>query len=248
MLFKNKQIVITGGNSGIGQATAKLLVEQGAKVLITGRNQATLDQTVQAIGDNILALQADTAQISDADKLAEYVKTHLGQLDGLFINAGIAQFAPLEAVTEAHFDSLFNTNVKGAFFTLQKLAPLLKDGSSIVLNASVVHHKGFATAGVYAATKAALRSFARTLGAELLPRGIRINVVSPGPIATPIVDRMGLSETQKQGFVDSLIESNPMKRQGTPDEVAQTVSFYLSSASSYITGTELLVDGGFGEF
>jgi NAD(P)-dependent dehydrogenase (short-subunit alcohol dehydrogenase family) len=248
MQFKNKQIVITGGNSGIGQATAKLLVEQGAKVLITGRNQATLDQTVKEIGDNILALQADTAQISDADKLAAYVKTHLGQLDGLFINAGIGQFAPLEAVTEDHFDSQFNTNVKGAFFTLQKLAPLLKDGSSIVLNASVVHHKGFATASVYAATKAALRSFARTLGAELLPRGIRVNVVSPGPIATPIVDRMGLSEAEKEGFVSSIIASNPMKRQGTPDEVAQTVSFYLSSASSYITGTELLVDGGFGEF
>ena len=124
----------------------------------------------------------------------------------------------------------------------------MKDGSSIVLNASVVHHKGFATASVYAATKAALRSFARTLGAELLPRGIRVNVVSPGPIATPIIDRMGLSEAEKEGFVSSIIASNPMKRQGTPDEVAQTVSFYLSSASSYITGTELLVDGGFGEF
>lgn len=248
MQFKNKQIVITGGNSGIGQATAKLLVEKGAKVLITGRNQATLDQTVKTIGDNILALQADTAQISEAEKLADYVKTHLGQLDGLFINAGIAQFAPLEAVTEEHFDSQFNTNVKGAFFTLQKLSPLLKEGSSIVLNASVVYHKGFATAGVYAATKAALRSFARTLGAELLPRGIRINVVSPGPITTPIYDRLGIPEAEKAGWAESMRASNPMKRFGTPEEVAQTVLFYLSPASSYITGTELLVDGGLGEF
>jgi NAD(P)-dependent dehydrogenase (short-subunit alcohol dehydrogenase family) len=248
MQLKNKNIVVTGGNSGIGLATAQLLVQEGAKVLITGRNQASLDQAVSLIGDNILALQADAAQISEAQKLANYAKTHLGSLDGIFINAGIARFAPLEAVDEAFFESQFNTNVKGAFFTLQKLVPLLNEGSSIVLNASVAPHKGMATASVYAATKAALRSFARTLGAELLPRGIRINVVSPGPITTPIYDRLELSEAEKGGWIESMTASNPMKRFGTPQEVAQSVLFFLSPASSYITGTELLVDGGLGEF
>ncbi|MGV3522825.1 MAG: SDR family oxidoreductase [Candidatus Sericytochromatia bacterium] len=244
MTFQNKQILITGGNSGIGQATAQLFVEAGAHVLITGRNAATLEATVAAIGDNVRGLQVDTTDLAALDQLAETVKTEMGQLDVLFVNAGVASFAPLEAVDEHFFDTQFNTNVKGAYFTLQKLVPLIKDGGAIVLNASVVPHLAFPGSSVYSATKAALRSFAKSVGAEVLPRGIRVNVVSPGPIETPIYDRLGLDSAQKSAFQQDMTQQVPMKRFGTAQEVAKTVRFLASDDASYISGAEILVDGG----
>lgn len=243
--FSQQSAVITGGNSGIGLATALRFAQQGARVAISGRNQDTLELALQQLGEQHLAVKADVSQGKDLDVLVEAVKDGFGKIDHLVVNAGIAEFRSIEEVDEDHFDRLFNINVRGAFFTVQKFLPLLNDGASIVLIASAVTAKGFAGTSVYSATKAALRSFARTLSAELLlERGIRINVVSPGPIETPIFDRMGMPDSDKNDMKAGFTQMVPAKRFGSPDEVADAIAFLASKEASYIAGSELFVDGG----
>ena len=242
--LEGKVAVVTGGNSGIGLASAKRLHQEGARVLITGRNAKTLDAAVNAIGAGTLAIQSDVSKIQDIDRLFSVVGSKLGKIDVLFANAGIAKFAPYTASPETLFDELFATNVKGVYFTLQRAIPLLNDGASVILNTSVVASKGTENMGVYAATKAAVRSFARTAATELQSRRIRINAVAPGPIATPIFGRTGLTEEQIEDFKAGISTRVPMRRIGSPEEVASAVAFLASGDASYITGIELNVDGG----
>jgi NAD(P)-dependent dehydrogenase (short-subunit alcohol dehydrogenase family) len=245
--FAGKVAVITGGNSGIGLATAKRFSDEGAKVAISGRSQKTLDEAVKYVGNGILAVKSDVAKLADLDHFYSTVAQKFGKIDVLFVNAGVAKFVPVQNVDEAHYDEIFNINVKGAYFTIQKALPHLNDGASIVLNTSVAGIKGTANASVYSATKAALRSFSRTLTTELVQRGIRINSVAPGPIETPIFGRVGLSKEQVDEFAQNILSSVPLKRFGQPEEVASAVAFLASSDASYITGVELHVDGGMGQ-
>jgi NAD(P)-dependent dehydrogenase (short-subunit alcohol dehydrogenase family) len=242
-----KVAVVTGGNSGIGLATAKRFREEGAKVVISGRDQRTLDEAVKSIGGEVVAVRADVAKLSDLDKLYKTVSEKFGRIDVLFANAGIAKFAPLAESTEALYDETFDINVKGVYFTIQKALPLLNDGASIIINSSVASESGVADTSIYSATKAAIRSFARTLTAELVGRGIRINVVSPGPIRTPIFGRNGLSQEQIDDVARMLVSKVPMNRFGKPEEVADTVLFLASPEASYITGVDINVDGGMGQ-
>lgn len=245
--LKGKVAVVTGGNSGIGLATAKRLQEEGAKVAISGRNQKTLDEAVKTIGNGVLAIQADVAKLTDVDKLYAQVAAKLGKIDVLFVNAGVAKFAPLAETSESIYDEQFDINIKGAYFTIQKALPLLNDGASIIVNTSVVDSKGTAGASAYSATKAALRSLARTAAAELVGRGIRVNAVAPGPIATPIFGKTGLPQEAVDEFAKAAVAQVPMKRFGQPEEVAATVAFLASQDASYITGVEINVDGGMGQ-
>ena len=245
--FEGKVVVVTGGNSGIGLATAKLFHDEGAKVAISGRDQKTLDEAVKTIGAGTLAVKADVSKLADIDKFYAQVSTKFGKIDAIFANAGVGKFAPASESNEAFFDELFDINVKGMYFTLQKALPLLNDNAGIVLNASVVATKGFPGASVYAATKAAVRSLARTFAAELVGRNIRVNVVSPGPIETPIFGRTGMPQAAIDEFANQIKTSNPMKRFGTPDEVGHAVLFLASNEASYITGVDLNVDGGAGQ-
>ncbi len=245
--FDGKVVVITGGNSGIGLATALRLKSEGARVAISGRNQKTLEEARKALGDEVLAIQADVARLTDLDRLYAEVSQKWGKIDVLFVNAGVAKFAPITETPETLYDENFDINAKGAFFSIQKALPYLKDGASIVLNASVVDQQGIPGASTYAATKAALRSFARTAAAELAGRRIRVNAVAPGPIVTPIMGRTGLSKEVMDEFAKQVTEKVPMKRFGQPEEVAGAVAFLASSDASYITGVELNVDGGLGQ-
>jgi NAD(P)-dependent dehydrogenase (short-subunit alcohol dehydrogenase family) len=245
--FAGKVAVITGGNSGIGLATAKRLLEEGARVAIAGRNRTTLDEAARSLGKEVLVVQADVASIPDLDRLYAEVDKKWGKVDVLFVNAGIARFAPLVESSEALFDEIFDINAKGAFFTVQRAIPHLADGASIVLNTSVVDELGFPSASVYSATKAALRSLARTAAAELVGRGIRVNAVAPGPIVTPILGRSGLPSEQVDAFERSMAATVPMRRLGQPEEVAAAVAFLAAPEASYITGIELNVDGGLGQ-
>jgi NAD(P)-dependent dehydrogenase (short-subunit alcohol dehydrogenase family) len=245
--LEGKVAVVTGGNSGIGLATAKRLQDEGARVAISGRNQKTLDAAVKSIGNGVLAVQADVSKLSDLDKLFAAVNQKLGKIDILFVNAGVAKFAPLEAVTEQHYDEQFDINTKGAYFTIRKALPVLNDGASIILNTSVVSHVGVANGTVYAATKAAMRSFTRSIAAELVGRNIRVNAVAPGPIETPIFERTGLPKEALDEFAKTILASVPMKRFGKSEEVAGAVAFLASSDASYITGVEIDVDGGRGQ-
>lgn len=241
--FEGKTAVVTGGSSGIGLATAKRLQDEGARVVVTGRNKELLADAQRELGDEALVLQSDTSNLAEIDALVERVKSSVGPIDLLFVNAGIAKFIPHELVTEQFYDETFAINTKGAYFTVQKFVPLLRSGGSVVLNTSVVDQKGLAGTSVYAASKAALRSLARTLATELLPRGIRVNAVSPGPIATPILDKGGLPPEARSGFEAMVRETNPMKRFGTVDEVARAVVFFAADAT-FTTGAELVIDGG----
>jgi NAD(P)-dependent dehydrogenase (short-subunit alcohol dehydrogenase family) len=245
--LEGKVAVVTGGNSGIGLATAKRLQEEGAKVAIAGRSRKTLDDAVRAIGNGVVAVQADVAKLTDVDKLYAEVSKKLGKIDVLFVNAGVAKFAPLSETSESGYDEVFNINIKGAYFTIQKALPFLNDGASIILNTSVVDSKGFEGASAYSATKAALRSLARTAAAELVGRGIRVNAVAPGPIVTPIIERTGLPKEAIDQFVKETVAKVPMKRFGQPEEVAGAVAFLASQDASYITGVEINVDGGLGQ-
>jgi NAD(P)-dependent dehydrogenase (short-subunit alcohol dehydrogenase family) len=245
--FSGKTVVITGGNSGIGLATAKLFHDEGAKVAISGRDQKTLDEAVKTIGSDVLAVKADVSKLADIDRLYSQVAAKFGKIDGLFANAGIAKFAPVSDSTEQLFDETFDINVKGLYFTVQKALPHLNNNAGIVLNSSVVNAKGSPTTSVYSASKAAVRSLARTLAAELVVRSIRVNVVSPGPIETPIFGRTGLPQAAVDEFANHIKASNPMKRFGTPEEVAHAVLFLTSGEASYITGVDLNVDGGAGQ-
>ncbi len=245
--LEGKVAVVTGGNSGIGLATAKRLQEEGAKVAIAGRSKKTLDEAVKAIGNGVLAVQADIAKFTDVEELYGEVSRKLGKIDVLFVNAGVAKFAPLADTSESTYDEQFDINIKGAYFTIQKALPFLNDGASIILNTSVAGTKGTAGASAYSATKAALRSLARTAAAELVGRGIRVNAVAPGPIVTPIFGKTGLPQEALDDFAKDVLTRVPMKRFGQPEEVAGAVAFLASQDASYITGVELNVDGGYGQ-
>ncbi len=245
--FEGKVAVVTGGNSGIGLATAKRLHDEGARVAISGRSQKTLDEAVEILGKDVLAVKGDVAKLADLDKLYGAVAEKFGKIDVLFVNAGVAKFAPLTAVDEAHFDEMFDINTRGAYFTIQKAVPHLNTGASIILNTSVADGKGIQNGTVYAATKAALRSFARSVAAELVELGIRVNTVAPGPIETPIFGRTGLPKEAIEEFAKDVLSKVPMKRFGKPEEVAGAVAFLASSDASYITGVEINVDGGMGQ-
>jgi NAD(P)-dependent dehydrogenase (short-subunit alcohol dehydrogenase family) len=245
--LEGKVAVVTGGNSGIGLAAAKRLKDEGARVAISGRSKKTLDEAVKILGKDALAVQADVAKLGEIDKLFAAVSEKFGKIDVLFVNAGVAKFVPLNAVTEEHFDEIFDIDAKGAYFTIQKALPYLNDGASIILNTSVAGQKGLANGTVYSATKAALRSFARSVAAELVSRNIRVNAVAPGPIETPIFGRTGLSKEQVDEFAKSIVSQVPMKRLGKPEEVAGVVAFLASPDASYITGVEINVDGGMGQ-
>jgi len=235
--LQGKVAVITGGTTGIGLASAKLFVEEGAYVFITGRRQKELDEAVRAIGSNVTGVQGDVAKLADLDRLYESVNKR-GRIDVLFANAGIGAFVPLGSITEEYFDQTFNVNVRGTLFTVQKALPLLNDGASIILTGSVAGVKGTPAFGVYAASKAAIRSFVRTWTTELKDRGIRSNVVSPGPVDTPILTG------QPPETIARIVSTIPMGRIGEADEVAKAALFLASDDSSFITGIELFVDGG----
>jgi NAD(P)-dependent dehydrogenase (short-subunit alcohol dehydrogenase family) len=236
--LQGKVAVITGGSSGIGFAAAKLFVAEGAHVFITGRRQKELDEAVSAIGGNVTGIQGDVARLADLDRLYEAVNATGRRIDIVFANAGIAEFAALGNITEAHFDTLFSTNVKGVLFTVQKALPLLNDGGSIILTGSVASVKGTPAFWVYGATKAAVRNFVRGWTVELKDRRIRSNVLSPGPIDTPIIGQ------QPQDAIASVLSTIPMGRMGEADEVAKAALFLASDDSTFVTGIELFVDGG----
>jgi NAD(P)-dependent dehydrogenase (short-subunit alcohol dehydrogenase family) len=242
--LEGKVAVITGGNSGIGLATAKEFKNQGARVAISGRDLETLESARKEIGSDVLAVRADTARLGDIENLFATVKNEFGNIDVLFINAGIALFAPVENVTEEFFDRIMDINFKGAYFTIQKALPLLNDNASIVLNSSISAHIGMPNSSVYAASKAALMTLARTLSAELVGRGIRVNAVSPGPVTTPIFNRMDLSPQELEQLATDIQSQVPMKRFGLPEEIAKTVLFLASPDSSFLLGTEIVADGG----
>lgn len=238
-----KVAVVTGGSTGMGLATAKRFVEEGAYVFITGRRQAELEAAVKEIGKNVTAVQSDVSKLEDIDRLYQTVKEKKGKLDIVFANAGVGDFAALSEVTEKHFDKIFDINVKGLLFTVQKALPLLRDGGSIILNASIAGYKGTEGFSVYSASKAAVRAFARSWLLELKSRNIRVNVLSPGPIDTPIFDTLGSAEKAKEfkAFISTQV---PLGRMGNPDEIAGAATFLASADSSFVNGIELTVDGG----
>jgi NAD(P)-dependent dehydrogenase (short-subunit alcohol dehydrogenase family) len=245
--LEGKIALITGGNSGIGFATAKQFVKEGAYVFITGRREPELAAAAKEIGKNVTGVQGDVSNLDDLDRLFAQIKREKGKLDIVFANAGVATYAALGEITEDHYDSIFNINVKGFLFTVQKALPLLPNGASIILNASIVASKGFSSNSVYSATKAAVRSFARTWTTDLKDRRIRVNAISPGPIDTPGLSKLLASSEVGQQRITALATLVPLGRLGTPDEIAKAVVFLASDDSSYITGTELFVDGGFAQ-
>ena len=242
--LEGKIAVVTGGSSGIGLATARRFAAEGAKVVVTGRRQPELDAAVKEIGDGATGVRGDVSKLADLDRLYATVKEKHGRVDVLFANAGGGEFAPLGQITEEHFDKTFNTNVKGLLFTVQKALPLIADGGSVILNASIVSIKGMAAFSVYSATKAAVRSFARTWTTDLKSRNIRVNVISPGPIETPAMDNLGETAEKTQEFKAGMAAAVPLGRLGQPDEIAKAAVFLASDDSSYVTGIELFVDGG----
>ena len=239
-----KIAVVTGGNSGIGLATARRFVDEGAHVFITGRRREELDAAAKSIGRSVTAVQGDVSKLADLDRLYETVKKEKGRVDVLFANAGAASFAPLGQITEEHYDRIFDTNVKGLLFTVQKALPLMPDGAAIVLNASIVSSKGDPAFSVYSATKAAVRSFARGWANDLKGRKIRVNAVSPGPIDTPGVDGLAKTDEERRQFKATLAAAVPLGRLGDPDEIAKVAVFLASDDASYVNGIELFVDGG----
>jgi NAD(P)-dependent dehydrogenase (short-subunit alcohol dehydrogenase family) len=240
--YEGKNVVITGGSTGFGLTTAQLLVDEGARVLITGRDRAALDAARDRLGGNAIAVRSDAALLPDIDALTDRVKAEFGTVDALFANAGVNGFAPFEATSEELFDQLLAINTKGPYFTVQKLAPLLSAGSGVVLTTSVANALGLPTLSAYAATKAAVRSMTRSLARELLPRGIRVNAVSPGPIDSGILEKSMPKEIAEQTKAQ-MATDNPMQRLGTPAEIARAVAF-LAFDATYTTGAELVVDGG----
>ena len=245
--LEGKIALITGGNGGIGLATAKQFVNEGAYVFITGRRDTELAAAVKEIGRNVTGVQGDVANLGDLDRLFAQIKREKGKLEIVFANAGVARYAPLGSITEEFYDSIFDINVKGVLFTVQKALPLMPDGASIILNASIAGSKGLATYSVYSATKAAVRSFARTWTTDLKDRWIRVNAVSPGSIDTPAARDLLASSEVGEKRKKMIADSVPLGRFGTPNEVAKAVVFLPSDDSSYITGTELFVDGGFAQ-
>ncbi len=243
--LEGKIALVTGGSSGLGLATAKRFASEGAKVFITGRRQNELDAAVGEIGQGAVAVQGDISKMADLDRLYEQIKNNAGRLDVLFANAGGGEFLPLGEITEAHVDKWLAINIKGTLFTVQKALPLMPAGASIILNGSMVSIKGLPAFGVYAATKAALRSFARTWAVDLRERQIRVNVVAPGTVVTPAYkNQLGLNDEQIRAMEAQAAATAPLGRAGTPDEIAKVVLFLASDDSSYVNGIELFVDGG----
>jgi len=242
--LSGKTALITGGNSGIGLATAQLFIAQGAHVALAGRDEATLAQAQQALGDKVMTIRSDVSRLADIDRLMAGVQQRWGRLDVLFVNAAIAQPAPFEYVSEAQFDAMTGVNLKGAFFTIQKALPLLGANASVIVTTSIANQMGSPNFSVYAACKAALRSLVQTLGLELIPRGIRVNAISPGPITTPMWGRMGLPSEVEQAATAEVERKSPIKRFGSADEVAKLALFLASDDASYVVGQELVVDGG----
>lgn len=245
--LEGKIALVTGGNSGIGLATAQLFVKEGAYVYITGRRQAELDKAVKTIGSQVKAIRADVSKLPDLDRLFAQIKQEKGRLDVVFANAGQASFVPLGSISEELYEQTFGTNVKGVLFTVQKALPLIPDGGSIILNGSVVSLKGFPASSVYSATKAAVRSFARTWTTDLKDRKIRVNTISPGPIETPIFDTFTKTEEEVKAVKAQFAAGVPLGRMGQPDEIGKAALFLASSDASYVAGAELFVDGGTGQ-
>ena len=242
--LEGKVALVTGGNSGIGLATAARFADEGAKVFITGRRKEELDKAVAEIGHGAVGVQGDVSNLADLDRLYAVIKQQAGRLDVLFANAGGGEFAPLGQITEAHFDKWFGINVKGLLFTVQKALPLMPDGASIILNASIVSIKATPAFSVYSATKAAVRSFARNWTLDLKERGIRVNALSPGPIDTPGMDGLVRGEEALRQMKAGIVAAVPLGRIGQPDEIAKAAVFLASDDSSFVTGIELFVDGG----
>jgi NAD(P)-dependent dehydrogenase (short-subunit alcohol dehydrogenase family) len=242
--FKDKVAVVTGGNSGIGLATAKAFAREGAKVAITGRSDTTLKAAQKELGPDVLVIKADMSRVPEIAAAMTRIKERFGRIDALFVNAGIGRFVPIEEVTEAFYDETMATNLRGAFFTIQKAIPLLSRGGAVVLNGSINAHMGLPGSSVYGASKAGVVNLAKTVSVDLLQRGVRVNVVSPGPVTTPILDRMGLSAEETRQLRERITEQVPLKRFGNPDEIAAAVLYLSSSESAFVVGTELVVDGG----
>lgn len=240
--YDDKRVVITGGTSGVGLATAKMLLDEGSRVLVTGRTKATLDAARAELGENAIVVESDAASITDIDSLAARAKSEFGTVDLLFLNAGLTRWVPFETMTEDVYDELLAVNTRGPYFAVQRFAPLMAAGGAVVLTTSVANLKGLPLVSAYSASKAALRSLARSLATELLPREIRVNAVSPGPIDTPILGRTLPKEAAERAAAE-MRERNPMKRFGRPEEVARAVAF-LAFEATYTTGAELAVDGG----
>jgi len=239
-----KVSLVTGGSSGIGLATAKRFAAEGAHVFVTGRRQEELDAAVREIGPEATGVRSDVSKLEDLDRLFATIEEQKGRLDVVFANAGIGSLLPLGQITEEHFDKLFGVNVKGVVFTVQKALPLLKEGASIILNASIVSVKGNPAFSIYSATKAAVRNLARSWSLDLKGRGIRVNVISPGVVPTPGYDELGLTPEQVKGFIDTQAAVIPLGRVGTPDEIAKAALFLASDDSSFVNAIELFVDGG----
>ncbi|QSW87889.1 SDR family oxidoreductase [Flavobacterium endoglycinae] len=240
--LENKVAIVTGGNSGIGYAAAADLAAKGAKVIVTGRNKEALSKAETEL--NVTGIVADQSDLKSIDNLVEEVKAKFGKIDIVFLNAGVASFAPVELAPEDHYDTIMNVNTKGVYFTVQKLLPILNDGGSIIFNTSVNAHLGMPNSSVYAASKAAVLSFNKVLAVELAPRKIRVNAVSPGPVETPLYGKLGLQKEEVEGFGTVLGEKILLKRFAQSAEIAKTVSFLASDDSSFITGTEIVIDGG----
>ena len=244
MKLENKIALITGGNSGIGLASAKLFYQEGAKVIITGRRKEVVDTAAKKIGKGAIGFTSDSSEMADIESLYRHIEEKFGTLDILFLNAGMAHFEPIESISEETFDRLNNTNFKGLYFNIKMAAPIMKNGGSILLTTSAAGHIGAANMSAYAATKAAVRSLARTLSAELLPKGIRVNGISPGPIDTPIMEKVGIPAEALEGAKAGFAAENPMKRIGTAEEIAKGALYLASDDSSFVAGIDLCVDGG----
>lgn len=242
-----KTALITGATTGIGLATAKLFQKEGARVVITGQNQERLNEAAQELGSDALAIRVDVRSLADIETMVSKIESHFGGIDVLFVNAGIAKLKPMGDINEELIDEIMDINFKGAFLTIQKSVSIIRDPGSIVLNTSVNNQMGMATTNIYAASKAALRSLARTLSTELIERGIRVNAVSPGPVTTPIYGKLGVPQEHLDEFAGQLQQEIPMKRFGNPDEIAKAALFLASEDSSFVLGEELVVDGGWTE-
>jgi NAD(P)-dependent dehydrogenase (short-subunit alcohol dehydrogenase family) len=242
--FQGKVAVVTGGNSGIGLGVAKAYAQEGAQVAITGRNQKTLENAAKEIGTGTLAIQSDAGKVADIELAMKKIKECFGQINALFVNAGVGKFVPLEQVTEDFFDEAVNINMKGVLFTVQKAIPLMPKGSAIVLNASINAHLGMPGTTVYGATKAAVINMAKTLSADLLEKGIRVNAISPGPVTSALLERAGLTREKLQETKDWIQTQVPIKRFGTPEEIAAAVLYLTAPESAFVLGAELIIDGG----